>query len=119
MSLVPELLGAVVGVGIGLAVGYGNMRITKRALKKNAASAIMGTNAIRMLVNFAVLLVVFLLRNISPLGFYGTLLGTAVGLSVGNIYFIMRLSRQWSEQTLAADETKPEIGGDSVEDRNG
>ena len=119
MSLVPELLGAVVGVGVGLAVGYGNMRITKRAMKKNAASAIMGTNAIRMLVNFAVLLVVFLLRNISPLGFYGTLLGAAVGLSVGNVYFIMRLSRQWSEQTLAEDETKPEIGGDSVEDRNG
>ena len=119
MALGMELLGGVVGAALGVAVGYGNMRITKRALKKNAASAIMGTNAIRMLVNFAVLLVVFLLRNISPLGFYGTLLGAAVGLSVGNVYFIMRLSRQWSEQTLAEDDAKPEIGGDSVEDRNG
>ena len=115
MSLVPELIGAVVGVGVGLAVGYGNMCITRRAMRKDAASAIMATNAVRMLVNFLVMLVIFLLRNISPLGFYGTLLGAAVGLSVGNVYFIMRLSRQWSEETLAEHDAEPENGGDTGE----
>ena len=119
MSLVPELIGGAVGAAVGLAVGYGNMLITKRAVQKQGTAGLIGMNTVRMLVNFLVMLVIFLLRNISPLGFYGTLLGAAVGLSVGNVYFIMRLSRQWSEQTLAEDDAKPEIGGDSVEDRNG
>lgn len=107
MSLISELIGAVVGAAVGVAVGYGNMRITKRAMRKDAASAVMATNMLRMLVNFAVLLVIFLLRKISPLGFYGTLLGAAVGLSVGNIYFIMRLSKSWSEAGLK-DDAQPE-----------
>ena len=115
MSLISELIGAVVGAAVGVAVGYGNMRITKRAMRRDAASAIMATNMIRMLINFAVLLVIFLLRKVSPLGFYGTLLGAAVGLSVGNVYFIMRLSRQWSEETLAEHEAEPENGGDTGE----
>lgn len=115
MSLVPELIGAVVGAAVGLAVGYGNMRITKRAVQKQGAAGLMGTNMIRMLVNFAVVLVIFLLRKVSPLGFYGTLLGAAVGLSVGNIYFIVRLSRQWSEQTLAEADNAQESGGESDE----
>ena len=115
MSLLPELIGAVVGAAVGLAVGYGNMRITKRAMRKDAATAIMATNMVRMLINFAVLLVIFLLRKVSPLGFYGTLLGAAVGLSVGNVYFIMRLSRRWSEETLAEHEAEPENGGDTGE----
>jgi arginine exporter protein ArgO len=106
MALGTELIGALVGAAVGVAVGYGNMRITKRAMRKDAATAIMATNMIRMLINFAVLLVIFLLRKVSPLGFVGTLLGAAVGLSVGNIYFIVRLSRQWSESALAESEKR-------------
>ena len=116
MSLVSELIGAVVGAAVGLAVGYGNMRITKRAMRKDAATAIMATNAIRMLINFAVLLVIFLLRKVSPLGFYGTLLGAAIGLSIGNVYFIVRLSRAWSESVVKGEsktEVKNESGGAS------
>ena len=116
MSLVSELIGGAVGVAVGLAVGYGNMQITKRAVQKQGTAGVMGTNMIRMLVNFTVLLVIFLLRKVSPLGFYGTLLGTAIGLSVGNIYFIVRLSRQWSDQTLAEAETAQESGGERDED---
>ena len=104
MALGTELIGALVGAAVGVAVGYGNMRITN--MRKDAATAIMATNMIRMLINFAVLLVIFLLRKVSPLGFVGTLLGAAVGLSVGNIYFIVRLSRQWSESALAESEKR-------------
>ena len=113
MAIGLELVGAVVGAAVGVAVGYGNMRITKRSMRKDAAGAIMATNMVRMLINFAVLLVIFLLRNISPLGFVGTLLGAAVGLSVGNIYFIVKLSRAWSEQTTAEAEQEQESGGAS------
>lgn len=116
MSLLPELIGAVVGAAVGLAVGYGNMRITKRAMRKDAATAIMATNMVRMLINFAVLLVIFLLRKVSPLGFYGTLLGAAVGLSIGNVYFIVRLSRSWSESIVNDEpqaENESENGGAS------
>ena len=115
MALGLELLGGAVGVAVGLAVGYGNMLITKSAVQKQGAAGLMGTNMIRMLVNFTVVLVIFLLRKVSPLGFYGTLLGAAIGLSVGNIYFIVRLSRQWSEQTLAEDEPAQDTGGESDE----
>ncbi len=115
MALGTELIGALVGAAVGVAVGYGNMRITKRAMRKDAATAIMATNMIRMLINFAVLLVIFLLRKVSPLGFVGTLLGAAVGLSVGNIYFIVKLSRQWSEQTTAEADATHESGGEMDE----
>ena len=114
MSLGMEILGALVGAAVGVAVGYGNMRITKRSMRKDAASAIMATNMIRMLINFAVLLVIFLLRNVSPLGFVGTLLGAAVGLSIGNIYFIVRLSREWARAAAAEQaDGENESGGAS------
>jgi hypothetical protein len=115
MSLVPELIGGVVGVAVGLAAGYGNMLITKRAVQKQGTAGLIGMNTVRMLVNFAVVLVIFLLRKVSPLGFYGTLLGAAVGLSVGNIFFIVRLSRQWSEQTIAEADAAQQNGGESDE----
>jgi hypothetical protein len=115
MSLGMEILGGVIGAALGLAVGYGNMHITKSAVRKQGASGLMGTNMIRMLVNFTLILVIFLMRKISPLGFVGTLLGAAIGLSVGNIYFIVKLSRQWSEQTTAEADATHESGGEMDE----
>ena len=115
MALGMELVGGAVGVVLGLAVGYGNMRITKRSMKKLGPSGLMATNAVRMLCNFLLLLVIWLVRNISPLGFIGTLIGAAVGLSVGNLYFIVKLSRELSESYDAPDEPAQESGGDSDE----
>lgn len=115
MGLGMELLGGVIGAAAGLAVGYGNMCITKSSVRKQGAAGLMGTNMVRMLVNFTLILVIFLLRKISPLGFVGTLLGAAIGLSVGNIYFIVKLSRQWSDQTTAEADAEQKSGGEMDE----
>lgn len=115
MALGMELLGGAIGAAVGLAVGYCNMRITKRSVQKHGPGGVMATNAVRMLINFLLLLVIWLVRNVSPLGFIGTLIGAAVGLSVGNMYFIVKLSRELSESYDAAAESAQESGGDSGE----
>lgn len=95
------LLGGLAGFLLGLAVGYCNMCITKHSMKKqngDGVGAVMGTNVLRQFLNFAALAVVFLLRNIIPLPFYGTIIGTAFGLSVGNVLFIWLLTRQMERQ---------------------
>ncbi|MBQ6597065.1 MAG: hypothetical protein IJH79_05885, partial [Lentisphaeria bacterium] len=99
MSLQAELLGGVAGAAAGLLIGWINMRITRRSMGRDSMSAVMGTNMIRMLINFALLLLIFLVRNVSPFGFTGTLLGAAAGLSVGNVLFIMKLRRDLSRDS--------------------
>lgn len=95
------LLGGLAGIIFGLVVGYCNMLITKRSMKKqngDGVGAVMGTNVLRQFLNFAALAAVFLLRNVIPLPFYGTIIGTALGLSIGNVLFIWLLTKQMERQ---------------------
>lgn len=95
------LLGGLAGFLLGLAVGYCNMCITKHSMKRqnnNDIGTVMGTNVLRQLINFATLAIVFLLRNVIPLPFYGTIIGTALGLSAGNVFFIWLLTKQTEQQ---------------------
>ena len=95
------LLGGLAGFVFGLVIGYCNMCITKHSMKKqdgNGVGAVMSTNMLRQLINLIALALVFLLRNVIPLPFYGTIIGTALGLSVGNVLFIWLLRKQMERQ---------------------
>ncbi len=99
------LLGGLAGLAFGLAVSYCNMLLTKRAVKKKDGSgvnAVMSTNVLRQLINIAALAVVFLLRNVVPLPFYGTIIGAAIGLSAGSVLFIWLLTKQMERDDPAS-----------------
>lgn len=99
MSLGAELLGGVIGAAAGFLVGWVNMHVTKRSMGRDSLNAVMAANMIRMLIDAALLLAIFLLRNVLPFGFTGTLIGAALGLTAGNLFFVMRLRRRLSDDT--------------------
>ena len=92
------MLGGLAGLVLGLAVAWCNMLLTKRSMQKQDASAIMGVNVLRQVINIAALALVFLLRNVIPLPVYGTLIGTALGLSAGNVLFVWLLTKKMEQK---------------------
>ena len=76
------LLAGGIGLIFGSLVAFVNMCITRRGLQKNSANAVMAASLLRMLVNIAALAAVYFTRKLLPLPFYGTIIGTAVGLSL-------------------------------------
>ena len=68
-------LGILAGLALGLIFGWCNMRITKRAVKKNngnGLAAVAATNMLRSFMNVVALAIVFFTRKIVPLPFYAT-----------------------------------------------
>ena len=61
---------------------------------RSGARASMGLTFIRQLVNIAALAIVFFMRNIVPLPFIATIIGTAVGLTVVSFFFVWRISKK-------------------------
>lgn len=88
------LLAGGIGLVFGGLVAFGNLQITRRSLQKNSANAVMAASMLRMLTNIAALAVVYFTRNLLPLPFYGTIIGTAVGLSLVGILLNLRLSKK-------------------------
>ena len=89
------VLGGLAGLVFGLAVAWCNMLLTKRSMQKQEAS---GVNVLRQVINIAALALVFLLRNVIPLPVYGTLIGTALGLSAGNVLFVWLLTKKMEQK---------------------
>ena len=87
------LLAGGVGFVFGALVSFANAQITRHSVRKNSANAIMAASILRMLVNIAALAVVYFTRNLLPLPFYGTIVGTAVGLSLVGILLNLKLSK--------------------------
>lgn len=101
-----QVLGALIGAAFGVLIGYCNMRITKHSVKKkngDGVGGVMATNLIRQVINIAALALVFLLRNVLPLPFVGTIIGTALGLSGGNVLFIWLLTRQMAREQAGGE----------------
>lgn len=88
------LLAGGVGFVFGALVSFANAQITRHSVRKNSANAIMAASILRMLVNIAALAVVYFTRNLLPLPFYGTIVGTAVGLSLVGILLNLKLSKE-------------------------
>lgn len=94
MPVETYLLAGGIGFVFGSLVAFANLQITRRSLQKNNANGIMAASMLRMLVNVAALALVYLTRNLLPLPFYGTIIGTAVGLSLMSILLNLRLSKK-------------------------
>lgn len=94
MSVGIYLLAGGIGFIFGSLVAFVNMCITRRGLQKNSANAVMAASLLRMLVNIAALAVVYFTRNLLPLPFYGTIIGTAAGLSLVGFGLNYRLSKK-------------------------
>lgn len=88
------LLAGGVGFVFGALVSFANAQITRHSVRKNSANAIMTASILRMLVNIAALAAVYFTRNLLPLPFYGTIVGTAVGLSLVGILLNLKLSKE-------------------------
>ena len=114
------LLAGGIGFIFGSLVAFVNMYITRRGLQKNSANAVMAASLLRMLVNIAALAAVYFTRKLLPLPFYGTIIGTAVGLSLVGILLNLRLSKNNcrtqrkipSQQTVGIEVRETNYGSD-------
>lgn len=114
------LLAGGIGFIFGSLVAFVNMCITRRGLQKNSANAVMAASLLRMLVNIAALAAVYFTRKLLPLPFYGTIIGTAVGLSLVGILLNLRLSKKQlrtqrkipSQQTVGIEVRETNYGSD-------
>ena len=88
------LLAGAIGFALGALVAFATMSITRRAVRKNSTNAVMAASMLRMLLNIAALAAVYFTRNLLPLPFYGTIIGTALGLSLVGIGLNLKLSKE-------------------------
>ena len=79
--------GALAGLVWGALAAFLNWSISRAALKRNSGGAMLGANAARLAVDLVALGAVFLLRKRLPFSFEGTIIATAVALSMLNIVF--------------------------------
>ena|SRR5690625_5303579 len=82
------VIGLIIGFVFGFIFSYLEYRLLKWKLRKldekgdNSTAGVMKIYGLRYLISLLVLLVVFLTRNLFPWHFYGTLIGTAMGLTI-------------------------------------
>lgn len=91
------VIGGVIGAAFGFVVAMVSARLIRRNMKKNDANAVMAGSMLRTLLDILSLLAVYLLRNVLPFPFYGVIIGTALGLSVGNVIQAQRMGKQIKE----------------------
>lgn len=104
------LIGGVVGAVFGFAVAAVSAAATRRNMKKDSVNAVMAGSMLRTLLDIAALAAVYLLRNVLPFPFYGVIVGTAIGLSVGGIVLASRIGRKLkNEQTEKKSEIDDEV----------
>ena len=87
-------LGVLAGLVWGTVCGLLNLRILKKALRKNDANVLMAANLGRMAVDLLALLLVFLLRGVLPFSFEAMLVSTAVALSILTLVFALRFGKK-------------------------
>ena len=88
------VIGGVIGAAFGFAVTMISAQLTRRNMKKDDANAVMAGSMLRTLLDILALLAVYLLRNVLPFPFYGVIIGTALGLSIGNIIQAQQIGKQ-------------------------
>ena len=98
------IVGAAAGFALGLLAALLSGRISGKAMEKGSTNAVMASVAVRMGLDLAVLVGIYLLRGVNPLPFEPTVIGAAMGLSLGGIFFALRLSRKLKEQEADKNE---------------
>ena len=101
------VLAAVCGVIWGMAAALLNFWINKKSIEKNSTAALTGASMLRLLVDFAALGLVFLLRKVLPFSFEVMLVATAIAMSLTTIFCAYRLSSQLKPKPGPEDKPKP------------
>ncbi len=83
---------ALGGLVLGSAASYINYIISKKIVKTKSVAGIMGVNSLRLLIDGLVLLAVFLICRQLELPYMPALITAALGLTVGGMLFLKRLS---------------------------
>lgn len=87
---------------LGTAVAYFNFRLTCRKVKKSStAKDILHVSLLRQGINFALLVLLFLLRNLFPVPFIYPIFGAVLGLTLSAQLFAVGLMRKEKRQQAA------------------
>ena len=86
------VIGALAGLVWGGLAALLNCFLSLRAIRKNSEKAILGANALRIVVDIAALGLLFLLKGVLPFSAETALVGTAASLSVVSIVFAFRVA---------------------------
>ncbi len=87
------LIGVLVGLVWGALAGLLNAFINQKLLARGSTNALMAGNLLRLIVDFAAMAAVYLLRNLLPFSWEAVLIGTAVALSLVTIVFAFRYGK--------------------------
>lgn len=98
MNTLQNILFAVGGLAFGTLAAYVNYRVSRKGVKHTTMAAIMGTNAVRMLVDIAALLAAFFVGRLFGLSYLVTIVPVALGLSIFGMIFLRRLTKQFTEE---------------------
>ena len=82
----------IAGAGLGVAAGFMNALISKKALRSEKVSSLFAINAIRFAVDAVCLIIVFFLCRWTGISMLFPLLFTALGLTIGGAAFLIRLT---------------------------
>ena len=82
------IISIICGLFFGLLIGFVNVLISKKSLKSDNVGMLMGTNAVRMLLDIAAMAVGFFFSEKIGLLLVPVIISIAVGLSIGGMLFL-------------------------------
>lgn len=94
MENLQNILCAVGGFAFGTLGAYINARVSRKGINDTTLLAIMGTNAIRMLIDIVTLVIAFLVSRHFDLPVTLTIVAVALGLTIFGMIFLKKLTNQ-------------------------
>lgn len=82
------IISIICGLLFGLLVAFINMLISKKNLKSDNVGLLMGTNAVRMLLDIAAMAIGYFFSEKVGLMLFPVLISIAIGLSIGGLVFL-------------------------------
>lgn len=89
-----NVLSVLGGLLLGAAAAYLNMCISKKQMTSSTVAEVMGVNMLRMLIDALALGAAYLAALKLELPMIATLAAVAVGLSVGGVLFLSKLTKK-------------------------
>ncbi len=98
MDVLANILCAAGGFAFGTLAAFINARISRRGLRNSTTIAVMGTNAVRMLIDIAALVIAFFACKLFDLPVSVTIIAVALGLTICGMLFLRKLTKQILEE---------------------